>query len=103
MRHLLVSAAVAAVLLTAAFAVVRVVGDPAVRTCAAASSAVDAANDAHQDAMGKLERWWRRGGTEADTAGRGVQQAKAELDAARAAFVLACHYETDGPRAAQVE
>jgi hypothetical protein len=90
----LVAAAVT-VLVGATAAAVRVVRDPEVRDCAAASTAAAAANSAHQDAMRVLEGRFRRGGAPADMARLRVEEAKGELDAARARLTLLCHYPTD--------
>lgn len=92
----LVAAAVTSLVLTAVVAVVHVATDPEIRDCAAATSAVDAANDANQDAMVVLDRAELRAHRDGDDSARPAQlraqQTQAELDAARAAFQLACHY-----------
>jgi hypothetical protein len=93
----LAGAGAAAVLLTGA-AVIRVVTDPEIRDCMAASTAAGEANSAHQDAQRLLEGRFRRGGPPADEARLHVALAKGELDAARARLQLLCHYPDNPPQ-----
>jgi Flp pilus assembly protein TadD len=92
----LLGAAVIAVVLMVA-AVVSVVQDPEVQSCAAALEAADQANRARQDAMRALEGRFRRGGVEAEVAELRVDRAEALQAAARADVSLACHYPAVTP------
>lgn len=93
----LVGAGVAAVLLTAAAAVQG--GD--VPDCGSARAARDAANSLHQDALATLDRAVVRARRDGEGAGVPAarlltEQAKADLDATRAAVALLCLYPNPG-------